>query len=174
MACKMLGFMLAAGWQKQDELLTALQKITCKIRFYIMVSERSASVAVAHTDRPGPQGKRIPLTWRVRNSPACCLAFLSAAKAPGVATIWPSSKADCLLFCCMGNSFRWFVFASQRRRTQRRIKSKCSSWRGEAPGHPRCQGRAVFAFIGAERRPLIRRSGQSRRRFSARKGCSED
>src|SRR5215831_4156525 len=39
--------------------------------------------------------------WRVRNSPGCCPDFLSAAKAPGVATIWPSSKAGCLLICCM-------------------------------------------------------------------------
>jgi len=37
----------------------------------------------------------------VRNSPGCCPAFLSAAKAPGVATIWPSSKAGCLLSCCL-------------------------------------------------------------------------
>src|SRR5213075_584734 len=30
---------------------------------------------------------------------------------PGVATIWPSSKAGCLLSCCIGkNSFRWFRF----------------------------------------------------------------
>src|SRR6266576_6321218 len=29
------------------------------------------------------------LTWRARNSPGCCPAFLSAAKAP--VTIWPSS-----------------------------------------------------------------------------------
>ena len=28
---------------------------------------------------------------------------------------------------------------------------------GEAPGRPRCQGRVVFAFIGAKRRHLIRR-----------------
>src|SRR5262245_35295483 len=52
------------------------------------------------------------------------------------------------------------VFASQRRRTRRRIKSKCPSWRGEAPGRPRCQGRVVFAFIGAERETLDRRSGR--------------
>jgi hypothetical protein len=49
------------------------------------------------------------LTWRVRNSPGCCPAFLSAAKAPGVATIWPSSNVGCLLSCCIWkNSFRWF------------------------------------------------------------------
>jgi len=52
------------------------------------------------------------------------------------------------------------VFASQRRRTRRRIKSKCPSWRGEAPGRPRCQGRVVFAFIGAKRETLDRRSGR--------------
>src|SRR6266480_5635127 len=51
------------------------------------------------------------LTWRVRNSPGCCPAFLSAAKAPGVATIWPSSKAGCLLSCCIGKTpFLGFVF----------------------------------------------------------------
>src|SRR5437667_8829348 len=44
------------------------------------------------------------LTWRVRNSPGCCPDFLSAAKAPGVATIWPSSKAGCLLICCIGKT----------------------------------------------------------------------
>jgi hypothetical protein len=53
------------------------------------------------------------LTWRVRNSPGCCPDFLSAAKAPGVATIWPSSKAGYLLSWFMGKTpFVRFVFAS--------------------------------------------------------------
>src|SRR6266550_8730102 len=51
-----------------------------------------------------PHNYHSRLTWRVRNSPACCPAFLSAAKAPGVATIWPSSKAGCLLSCCIGKT----------------------------------------------------------------------
>ncbi len=39
------------------------------------------------------------------------MVFLSAAKAPGVATIWPSSKAGCLLSCCIGKTpFCWFRF----------------------------------------------------------------
>ena len=54
-------------------------------------------------------------TWRVRNSPGCCPAFLSAAKAPGVATIWPSSKAGCLLSCCIEKTpFVGFVFLLPR------------------------------------------------------------
>ena len=41
----------------------------------------------------------------------CCPAFLSAAKAPGVATIRPSSKAGCLLSCCIEKTpFVGFVF----------------------------------------------------------------
>lgn len=40
------------------------------------------------------------------------------------------------------------------------MKNKCPSWRGEAPGRPRCQGRVFFAFIGAERETLDRRSGR--------------
>src|SRR6202790_3250191 len=64
------------------------------------------------------------------------------------------------------DSFRWvWVFASKGHRIERGIKSKCPSWRGEAPGCPRCQGRVVFAFIGAKRESLDRRSGRSRRRF---------
>src|SRR5437016_1669550 len=65
------------------------------------------------------------------------------------------------------NSFRWFRFLLLRHRREPCIKSKCPSWRGEAPGRPRCQGRVVFAFIGAKRESLDRRSGRSRRRFSA-------
>jgi hypothetical protein len=34
------------------------------------------------------------------------------------------------------------------------MKSKCPSWRSPAPSRPRCQGRGVFAFIGAKWRPL--------------------
>ncbi len=50
---------------------------------------------------------------------------------------------------------------------ERRIKSKCLSWQGEAIGRPRCQGRVLFAFIGANRESLEGRCGRSRRRFSA-------
>jgi hypothetical protein len=55
--------------------------------------------------------------WPVRNSPGCCPAFRSAAKASGVATIWPSSKA-CFLSCCIDkSSFVGFVcFLEQPRR----------------------------------------------------------
>ena len=108
-----------------------------------------------------PHNYHSRLTWRVRNSPGCCPAFLSAAKAPGVATIWPSSKAGCLLICCILEKLLsvGLFFACQRRRTERRIKSKCPSWRGEALGRPRCQGRVVFAFIGAKRRALTEAGG---------------
>src|SRR6266699_4986478 len=55
------------------------------------------------------------------------------------------------------NSFRWFRFLLQERhRRERCIKSKCPSWRGEAPGRPRCQGRVFFAFIGAKDRKSTR------------------
>jgi len=74
------------------------------------------------------------LTWRVRNSAGCCPAFFSAAKVPGVATIWPKLKAGCLLSCCIGKTpFVGFVFASQRHRRERGIKSKCPSWRRAWP-----------------------------------------
>jgi len=69
---------------------------------------------------------------------------------------WKYSSARSV---CIVRSFVW-VFAFQGRRTRRRIKSKCPSWRGEALGRPRCQGRMVFAFIGAERETLDRMSGR--------------
>src|SRR5258708_31425516 len=60
---------------------------------------------------PNAKEVALALEWRVRNSPGCCPAFLSAAKAPGVATIWPNSKAGCLLSCCIGKTpFVGFVF----------------------------------------------------------------
>src|SRR5882762_8987288 len=62
--------------------------------------------------------------------------------------------------------FVGFVFAPKRHRMERCIKSECPSWRGEAPGRPRCQGRAVCVYR-SEAKTLDRRSGRSRRRFSA-------
>src|SRR5262249_5454469 len=123
------------------------------------------SFSLRSSSSKSPQSR---LMWRVRNSHGCCPAFLSAAKAPGVATIWPSSKASCLLISCIEKSLLsvGLVFASQRRRTQRRIKSKCPSWRGKAPVRPRCQGRAVFAFIGTQRRALTEQAGGSGAGFS--------
>src|SRR5213076_247390 len=100
-----------------------------------------------------------------RNSPGCCPAFLSAAKAPGVATIWPSSKAGCLLICCIEkNSFRWFRFLLLRG-TAESGALKANALPG---GARRLTVRAVkgaqFAFIGAKRETLDRRSGRIRRR----------
>src|SRR5258708_4525521 len=71
------------------------------------------------------------------------------------------------------NSFRLFRFCFLEAPPERCIKSKCPSWRGEAPGRPRCQGRVVFAFIGAKRESLDRRGGRSRRRFSAGRANGE-
>jgi hypothetical protein len=43
--------------------------------------------------------------------PGACPAFSSAAKAPDVATIWPSAKALCLLVCRIEKTpFVRFVF----------------------------------------------------------------
>jgi hypothetical protein len=38
----------------------------------------------------------------VKNSLECCSAFRIAAKAPGIATIWPSSKAGCFAELLIG------------------------------------------------------------------------
>src|SRR6266851_1073851 len=64
------------------------------------------------------------------------------------------------------NSFRWFRFLLLRYRRERCIKSKCPSWRGQAPGRPRCQGRGVGVHR-SEAQSLDRRSGRIRRSFSA-------
>src|SRR5260370_31060742 len=41
-------------------------------------------------------------------------------------------------------------FAFQRRRRRRRIKSKCPSWRGGAPGPPSLQGHVGVVFFRAD------------------------
>src|SRR5207237_8004497 len=89
----------------------------------------------------------------MRNSPGCCPAFLSAAKAPGVSTIWPSSKAGCLLSCCIGKtpfvSFRFLLLrgtaesgalkanalpGGARRLAVRAVKAACFSRSSERSG----------------------------------------
>src|SRR5256885_12080187 len=48
----------------------------------------------------------------IRRPPRSTLfPYTTLFRSPGVATIWPSSKAGCLLVCCMGKTpFARFVF----------------------------------------------------------------
>jgi hypothetical protein len=59
------------------------------------------------------------------------------------------------------NSGQWrpaLVLSVQRGLVQRK-RNALPKW-SPAPSRPRCQGRKFFAFIGTQRRPLIRRSGR--------------
>src|SRR5260370_1207574 len=152
----------------------------CRTPCCLRLSASSASFASSKKRRGLVLDSRIfasEMSWMEETTEGT--AFLSAAKAPGVATIWPSSKAGCLLVCCMGKTpFVGFVFCFLEAPPERCIKSKCPSWRGEAPGRPRCQGRVVFAFIGAKRESLEKKravqaqvfSRKGRRRKSIRDG----
>src|SRR6266699_3498278 len=66
------------------------------------------------------------------------------------------------------NSFRWFCFLLLRGTAESgALKANALPGGGKAPGRPRCQGRVLFAFIGAKRESLDRRSGRSRRSLLA-------
>src|SRR5205823_5592936 len=66
------------------------------------------------------------------------------------------------------NSFQWVCFLLLRGTAESgALKANALPGGARRLAVPRCQGRVGFAFIGAKRRPLIRRSGRSRRRFSA-------
>src|SRR6266566_1123122 len=61
------------------------------------------------------------------------------------------------------NSFCWFRFLLLRGTAESgALKANALPGGGEAPGRPRCQGRADFAFIGAQRRPLKKPADQAK------------
>src|SRR5580704_2880576 len=121
-----------------------LPKQTHRIRTWFLLRPNGPSYSENLLPKPIPHNHHSRLTWRVRNALGYCPAFLSAAKAPGVATIWPSSKVRCLLTCCIGkNSFRWFRFVLLRGPAE----SGALKANALAGGARRLAGRAVKAAL---------------------------
>jgi|ERR1700674_81186 len=69
-----------------------------------------------------------PRTWRDKNSAGDCLAFSSAANAPGVATIWPRENSGCCLVCRMGTPEEGLDFCRDGPPKSGAFRVNCPSW----------------------------------------------